>query len=66
MKIWVDADATPITVKEILFRAVDRKRVPTTLVANRLLRTPPSPYITALQVPQGCDVADDRPTHRTG
>jgi hypothetical protein len=65
MKIWVDADATPTAVKEILFRAADRTRIPTTLVANRLLRTPPSPYITALQVPQGFDVADNEIARRT-
>ncbi|MEW6677445.1 MAG: YaiI/YqxD family protein [Pseudomonadota bacterium] len=64
MKIWVDADATPGVIKEILFRAADRKRIPTTLVANRLLRVPPSPYITALQVPQGFDVADNEIARR--
>lgn len=64
MKIWVDADATPGVVKEILFRAADRKHIPTTLVANRLLRVPPSPYITALQVPQGFDVADNEIARR--
>jgi uncharacterized protein YaiI (UPF0178 family) len=64
MKIWVDADATPAVVKEILFRAAERKRVSTMLVANRLLRVPPSPYITALQVPQGFDVADNEIARR--
>lgn len=64
IKIWVDADATPGVIKEILFRAADRKRIPTTLVANRLLRVPPSPYITALQVPQGFDVADNEIARR--
>ncbi|MCU0933866.1 MAG: DUF188 domain-containing protein, partial [Thiobacillaceae bacterium] len=58
MRIWVDADATPAVIKDILFRAADRKHIPTTLVANKLLRVPPSPWIQALQVPHGFDVAD--------
>jgi len=60
MHIWVDADACPVVIKDILFRAAERTRIPMTLVANKLLRTPPSPYITALQVPSGFDVADNR------
>ncbi|MEW5788840.1 MAG: YaiI/YqxD family protein [Pseudomonadota bacterium] len=64
MHIWVDADATPAVVKDILFRAAERKKIPMTLVANRLLRVPPSPYITALQVPQGFDVADNEIARR--
>lgn len=64
MRIWVDADATPVVIKEILFRAADRRHVPTVLVANRLLRVPPSPYISALQVPQGFDVADNEIARR--
>ena len=59
MKIWVDADACPAVVREILFRAADRTGVHLTLVANRPLSTPPSPNIKALQVPRGFDVADD-------
>lgn len=58
MHIWVDADACPVVIKDILFRAAERTRVPLTLVANRLLRVPPSPYIRARQVPMGFDVAD--------
>lgn len=58
--IWVDADACPNVIKEILFRAADRTRTPLVLVANQAVRTPPSPYITALQVPTGFDVADDK------
>ena len=58
MPIWVDADACPKVIKEILFRAADRTAVQLTLVANRLLYTPPSPYISAIQVPDGFDVAD--------
>ena len=58
MHIWVDADACPLAVKEILYRAAERAQVPMTLVANKLLRTPASPYIRALQVARGIDVAD--------
>lgn len=58
MQIWVDADACPAVIKEILFRVAERVKLPLTLVANRLLRVPPSPYIRALQVPMGFDVAD--------
>lgn len=58
MQIWVDADACPVAVKEILFRAADRTGIMVTLVANKLLRVPPSPHIRALQVPGGFDVAD--------
>jgi len=56
--IWVDADACPGVIKDILFRVAERTRLPLTLVANRLLRVPPSPYIRARQVPMGFDVAD--------
>jgi len=59
MKIWVDADACPVVVKEILYRAADRTRVELTLVANQVLSTPSSTNINTLQVPQGFDVADD-------
>lgn len=58
MQIWVDADACPNPIKDILFRAAERAKVPLVLVANKLLRVPPSPYIRALQVPGGFDVAD--------
>jgi uncharacterized protein YaiI (UPF0178 family) len=60
MKIWVDADACPAVVKDILYRAADRAQVPLTLIANQMLRVPPSPWIRALQVPAGFDVADRR------
>lgn len=59
MHIWVDADACPVVVKEILFRAAQRWQQPLTLVANQMLRTPPSRLINAVQVPRGFDVADD-------
>ena len=60
MRIWVDADACPVAVKEILYRAANRTQILLTLVANRMLRVPPSPWIKALQVPGGFDVADQR------
>jgi len=59
MKIWVDADACPGVVKEILFRAARRTGVQLTLVANQPLATPNVSNITTLQVPRGFDVADD-------
>lgn len=58
MNIWVDADACPGVIKEILYRAAVRVKVPLTLVANRWLQTPPSPWIKSLQVAGGFDVAD--------
>ena len=60
MRIWVDADACPNVIKDILFRAATRVRVTLTLVANQPIRTPPSQFIKALQVPAGFDVADHR------
>jgi uncharacterized protein YaiI (UPF0178 family) len=60
VKIWVDADACPGAVRDILFRAAERVQVPLTLVANKPLRTPPSPWIRAIQVPAGFDIADER------
>lgn len=58
MKIWVDADACPAVIKDILFRVAERRALQVTLVANQLLRVPGSRFITALQVPSGADVAD--------
>ncbi|MDT8442358.1 MAG: YaiI/YqxD family protein [Desulfuromonadales bacterium] len=60
MQIWVDADACPRVIKEILFRAADRKKVNLTLVANKPIPAPPSPYIRSIVVNAGFDVADDR------
>ena len=60
MKIWVDADACPIAIKEVLYRAANRAKVSVILIANQMLRVPPSPWIRALQVPSGFDVADRR------
>jgi uncharacterized protein YaiI (UPF0178 family) len=58
MQLWVDADACPVVIKEIIFRAAERLKISTILVANQMLRTPPSRYIRAIQVPSGFDVAD--------
>jgi uncharacterized protein YaiI (UPF0178 family) len=60
MKIWVDADACPRAIKEILYRAAERKKVPLTLVANQPLQTPASAYIDSMVVGAGFDVADDK------
>ena len=59
MQIWVDADACPNVIKEILFRAAERMQIPLILVANKLLRTPPSRYIRSVRVGAGLDVADN-------
>jgi uncharacterized protein YaiI (UPF0178 family) len=58
MQIWVDADACPRVIKEILFRAARRVGVKTTLVANQPIEIPGSDYIEAVQVRSGLDVAD--------
>jgi len=60
MVIWVDADACPVTIKEILFRAAERAQVQTVLVANHALRVPKSKFVRAVQVERGFDVADAR------
>ncbi|MCL1076851.1 YaiI/YqxD family protein [Parashewanella spongiae] len=57
--IWVDADACPNPVKEMIFRAADRKSIKAIFVANQLIRIPPSPYLSCIRVEQGFDVADD-------
>ncbi|WP_199014666.1 YaiI/YqxD family protein [Shimwellia pseudoproteus] len=66
MAIWVDADACPGVIKEILFRAAQRTQITVTLVANQSLRIPPSPYIQMLRVPAGFDVADNEIVRRCG
>jgi len=58
LQIWVDADACPQAIKEILFRAAERTQVVTTLVANAALRIPSSAFIKSVRVRQGFDVAD--------
>lgn len=59
MNIWVDADACPVVIKDILFKAAERTRVKLTMVANQYIRTPASQFIDSLQVSSGFDVADD-------
>ena len=59
MKIWVDADACPVVIKEILFRAAERTKTVTTLLANHYLKVPPSKVISFVQVSAGFDVADN-------
>jgi len=59
MKIWVDADACPVVIKDILFRAAERTGVQLTLVANQPMRIPPSRCIKMLVVPSGFDAADN-------
>ncbi|MEL6935352.1 MAG: YaiI/YqxD family protein [Cyanobacteria bacterium J06607_17] len=59
MKIWVDADACPNVIKEILYRAAKRLQIPLTLVANAPIQIPASPYIESVQVRSGLDVADN-------
>ncbi len=60
MQILVDADACPRVIKEILFRAADRRKIQVTLVANKPLYCRPSQLIRAMQVPAGFDVADKK------
>ncbi|MFT7286302.1 MAG: hypothetical protein ACI87W_000407 [Halieaceae bacterium] len=56
--IWVDADACPVVIKQILFRAADRAQCLVTLLANHAMTIPPSPFVNFVQVPSGFDVAD--------
>lgn len=64
MNIWVDADACPVVVKAILFKAAERAKISLTLVANQAISHPPSRYITMLQVSAGFDVADNEIVRR--
>ena len=66
MKIWVDADACPVVITEILFKAAERTGVPVTLIANQPVRVPPSRFISFIQVASGFDVADNEIVKRTG
>ncbi|MCW9048297.1 MAG: YaiI/YqxD family protein [Gammaproteobacteria bacterium] len=59
MKIWVDADACPVVIKEILFKAAERTNTRMTLVANHVINVPSSQLINFMQVSHGFDVADD-------
>jgi uncharacterized protein YaiI (UPF0178 family) len=63
MHIWVDADACPKVIKDLLYRAADRWGIGLTLVANQPLRIPSSPQIQVLQVPAGFDIADHAIVH---
>ncbi len=65
MDIWVDADACPVVIKEILFRAAERTGITLTLVANHGMRIPPVPNIRFLQVESGFDVADNEIVRRS-
>jgi uncharacterized protein YaiI (UPF0178 family) len=60
MHVWVDADACPSEIKELLYRAAMRRKVKATLVANQQMRTPKSEYIDSIVVQAGMDVADRR------
>lgn len=64
MQIWVDADACPKAIKDILFRAAERCQITTTLVANQNLPVPPSRYVRMLRVAGGFDVADNEIVQR--
>ncbi|RUO20000.1 YaiI/YqxD family protein [Aliidiomarina iranensis] len=59
MKLWIDADACPVQIREVMFRAAIRKKLTLTLVANQRIKTPPSPWIKVLVVAAGFDVADN-------
>ena len=59
MKIWIDADACPVVIKDILFKAAERTETECTLIANQFINTPKSAFINSIQVSAGFDVADD-------
>ncbi|MBL4711798.1 MAG: YaiI/YqxD family protein [Gammaproteobacteria bacterium] len=59
MRIWIDADACPVVIKEILYRAAERTKIQLTLVANQQMTIPKSSFIDSIQVHQGFDVADN-------
>jgi len=65
MQIWVDADACPNVIKDVLFRAAERTGMMVTLVANQIIRTPPSKFLRTLRVEAGFDVADNEIVRRT-
>ena len=66
MKIWVDADACPVVIRDILFKAAERAALQLTLVANQAIRIPQSRYVDLLQVSPGFDVADNEICKRLG
>ena len=65
MRLWIDADACPKVIREILYRAANRTRTELTLVANQMLAVPPSPFIRCVQVQAGFDVADNEIVRRS-
>lgn len=65
MEIWVDADACPTVIKEMLFRAAARTQTRVTLIANQFISTPRSKFIAFIQVPRGFDVADNEIVKRS-
>ena len=66
MQIWVDADACPNVIKEILFRVANKKKLIITFVANQYIKTPASPFLKSMQVSSGFDVADDEIVRQSG
>ena len=60
MQILIDADACPKAIKEILYRAAEKARIPLVVIANTHIRTPQVPFFHSIAVPEGFDVADDR------
>lgn len=64
MPVWVDADACPKVIKEVLYRAAEREQIKVTLVANQALSVPPSRFLQTLRVPAGFDVADNEIVRR--
>lgn len=66
MQIWVDADACPVVIKEIICRAAQRTGTMTTFIANHAIALPASPHLRMLQVGSGFDVADDEIVRRVG
>lgn len=64
MPVWVDADACPKVIKEVLYRAAEREQIKVTLVANQALSVPPSRFLQMLRVPAGFDVADNEIVRR--
>jgi uncharacterized protein YaiI (UPF0178 family) len=60
MRIWIDGDACPVVIKEILYRAAVRTKTPLTIVANQPMRVPRSDFISVLTVPSGLNVADQK------
>lgn len=65
-QLWVDADACPVVIRDILFRAAERRGVALTLVANQAIRIPRLPNVRMLQVPPGFDVADNEIARQAG